>query len=48
MVILAAIGFIVNLLTNYASATVPKFFAQRPYLVWALIAIGLALSMLTI
>ena len=43
-VALATVGFIVNLLINYASATVPRVFLQHPYLVWILAAVGLAVS----
>jgi hypothetical protein len=46
---LVIIGFIVSLLTNYASSNVPSFIQEKPWLVWILIAIGLAvLSLLTI
>ncbi|MBD2126870.1 toll/interleukin-1 receptor domain-containing protein [Microcoleus sp. ZQ-A2] len=46
---LIIIGFFVSLLTNYASSKVPIFIQENPWLVWILIAIGLAsLSLLTV
>lgn len=44
VVVLLLIGhFVLDLLTNYASATVPKIFTQYPYLLWLVIGMVLVL-----
>lgn len=48
-VALVIVGFIVSLLTNYASNNVPKLFKEYPWIIWVSIVTGLAtLSLLTV